>query len=720
MKRLVGPIAAFLFATAAGAQSRPASPASPGGPSVGDVVVNAQAPQAQTLIDRKVFTVSGDLQTISGSAADVLAKLPSVEVDADGNVSLRGDSHVTILVDGKPSAQFSGSSPGLGLLQFPASDIERIEILTTPPAQFKAEGAGGVINIITKRTVRPGVTGVARASVGEFGRYVLGVDGSYNVGRLKLSGGVALRQDIKERLTTSNRLETDPTSNQPVQSGERIDEHFHRLFPSVKLNLDYQLSDRQTIGASYSRRELSGARFFDQHDVSGPPGAAPASVSDRHSDGVEWNVDAGEGLHFDQRLWRPGETLTLAARRSETHERERYVYRNTFTQPLADPTFDDLHLSLDLVKTEVSADYDLPLAKDRELKLGYDLEDDANAFDNRGDSIDPATGALTLDPNVTNDFRYRQQVSAAYADFQAPIGPWRLDGGLRLEATRVATLQITGDIAGGRHDFGAYPSLHLDRSLGDGGKITLAIARRVTRPDPEALNPFADHQDTHNLRAGNPNLLPQDTWSFEGGYVGVLRSLTYGASVYYRSDRNSVTDVVEPVGAGVVLITKMNLPRSRSAGLEFSLNGKLGERLTYDLSGNLFYSQIDASALGSPGLASTTGLNVKASLDWRPTSADTLQLSFTRSDKRLTPQGYVKALNLVNLGYRRQVRPDLAVVATISDLFDGQKVERLALTTQLRDDYLRFQYGRIAYVGLVYTFGGHAKAKPASGFDYDQ
>ena len=684
-------------------------------PSVREVVVTASTPPVRTLLDRKVYAVTTNLQSTSGTAADVLNNVPSVEVDADGNVSLRGDSNVTILLDGKPSAQFAGATRGLSLQQFPASDIERIEVLTNPPAQYKAEGSAGVINIITKKTRKAGLSGGGQLSAGDSGRFVFGLNAAYNRGPLRLSGGLGLRRDIRERLNSDARVAVDPVSNLPAASQQRTDVRFYPLSPLVRAGIDYDFNGRQSLGASYSRRELRSSRYFDQHDEGGlPPG-----VSDRHSDGHEWDLDESQDLHFEQHLWRPQETLNLALQRSVTRERERYAYRNTFTDPPADPSFDDLRLVLDLVKTEFSADYDLPLSHDRELKLGYDLEDDSNNFDNSGDVIDPSTGLPVNNPAVTNHFRYSQQVNALYGQYQTPLGPWRLQAGLRVEASEANFLLITGDIPGGRDDFGAYPSLHLERDLGGSSQIHASLGRRITRPDPEALNPFADHQDTHNLRAGNPDLAPQDTWSVEAGYDGRFKSQTFGVTGYYRVDRNGVTDVIRPVSADVVLSTKANLPLSRSAGLELSADGKLGRKLSYTFSGNLFHTQIDATALGAAGLKSTTGLNLKASLDYKPSAADTLQISFTRSDRRLTPQGYVSAINLVNLGYRRQLRPDLALVATLTDVLDGQRFERVVDTPQLHDVYVRHQLGRVALVGLVYTFGAQKKAKPG-GFEYDQ
>jgi outer membrane receptor protein involved in Fe transport len=721
MHRRLSLSALLALASAAASQALAAPPpAKPSQPatSVEEVVVTGQTSQTQTLLDRKTYAITSDLQATAGTAADVLNNVPSVSVDADGNVSLRGDGNVTILVDGKPSAQFSGSSRGLSLQQFSASDIDRIEVLTTPPAQYKAEGSGGVINIITKKTRKAGLSGSGQLSLGDQRRYVAGLSGAYNAGPLKLSGALGVRQDARERLTTTNRVVLDPVSHTQVASTQSLNEHQKRLTPSAKLGVDYDLNDRQSVSLALSHRELSGNRYFDQHGTDGPLGGAVASISDRHDDGKDWSVNTSEGLRFDQKLSRPNETLSLGLQRSAEHERERNAYRNTFALPPSAPTFDELHVGHDLVKTEFNADYVLPLAKGRELRLGYDLEHDQNAFDPRGGAIDPLTGQVTDNPNVTNHFRYRQTVHAAYAQYETPIGAWDLQTGVRAESAKATTLQITGDIPGGRIDSGLYPSVHLNRTVGEDGKVSLGISRRLTRPDPEILNPFADHQDTHNLRAGNPNLAPQDTWSYEAGYEGAVRALTYGLTAYYRFDRNSVTDIVQPVSDDVVLTTKANLPKSRSAGLEVTARGKLGGGLTYNLSGDLFSTQIDATALGALGLKSTTGFNLKASLDWRPTTSDTAQISLSRSDRRLTPQGSVAAINLVNLGFKHQLRSDLAAVVTVTDVFDSQKQHRIIATPQLRDDYLRRQFGRLAYVGLVYTFGGPAKSK-SEGFDYE-
>ncbi len=695
-----------------------AAAADPSPPAVEGVVVTAARQKAQVLLDRRVYSVGTDLRSGSGTAADILSTIPSVDVDPDGLITLRGDPNVTILVDGKPSAQFSGAARGLSLLQFSARDIDRIEVMSNPPAQYRAEGAAGVINIVTHRHRQAGLSGTADASLGDKRRFVAALNGAYGVGRLQLSGGVTLRQDAKERQVDDRRTAVDPTTGARVASQETIDEHFKRLIPLVKVGLDYAFSDSRSLSLSLSHRELTGDRFFGQNDRSGPPGGAATSRSDRHSQGHEWSVDNAQNLRFAQKLWRPGESLDLFVQRSDTRERERYAYLNTAALPAGPPSRDTLRLSLDLVTVEAGADYVLPMAGGRTLKVGYDFEGNANRFDNAGANIDPVTGAAVDNPAITSHFRYHQQVSAAYGQFETPLGAWTVQSGVRLEQTDIHTRLLTGGVDGAQHYFRAYPSLNVTRRLSDDARLTLSVSRRITRPDPQALNPFIDSQDTRNLRAGSAGLLPQDTWSYEIGGGASVAGQTLGLTGYYRFNRDSVTDVTRVISADVVLVTKTNLPRSKAAGLDFTAGGRLVPQLSYSLSGNLFWTQIDASGLGFSGLRETLGLNAKASLDYRPTGADTAQLSFTRTDRRLTPQGFVSASNQVNLGYRRRLWRDLSAVVTVTDLFDGQRFERIVTTPTLQDRYTRHQFGRVGYFGLSYVLGGPKKPR-ASGFDYD-
>jgi outer membrane receptor protein involved in Fe transport len=707
------------FSVAKAAEEPPPAPAPSAPPEVETIVVSAEKLSVETLIDRKVYSVTSDVQSAFGSLSDILNVIPSVDVDPDGIVSLRGDSNVLILIDGKPSTQFSGSSAGDNLQSIPAKDIERIEILTTPPAQFKADGAAGVINIITRKKRTAGASGSLQGSLGSGGRSVVGADGGYSSGPLTVSATAGYRQDYRQRLIQSDVRAPDPTTGVLIDSKSSINERVRRAVPTLGLSADYALNDRQSISGSVKWADRGGLRTYTQINDSRTPTGVETSSSRRLSSGHDPETDYDEKLRFTQMLKQPGETLELSLHRSTSRQLEHYDYTNDSFVPPSATFYNNLTFHEDHGTTEFGADYVLPVSKTRSLKLGFAFEQDDFRFGNVGSNVDPLTGAQTIDPNLTNDFKFRQQINAAYASYQASIGAWTWLGGLRAELTRTDAQQLTDGISTTGSYFEIYPSLHVDRSLSNDSTLSFGASRRVTRPDPSNLNPYVDHEYTPNLVAGNPNLRPQYTQSYEVGYGYEGQGLSYGLTGYYRLNRDSVTDLTEYLANGLSLTTKTNLPKNDSAGLEFTSNGRILPKLTASVSGNLFYSQIDATALGISGLQSTTGLNAKLKLDYRPTTADSAQISFTRTDKRLTPQGFVSAINLVNLGYKHQLGPELTALATVSDLFNGQRFQRFSTSPTFTQEYQRTVRGRVLYVGFVYSFGTTRQDKQPN-FEYDQ
>ncbi|HEY4079708.1 MAG TPA: TonB-dependent receptor [Burkholderiaceae bacterium] len=685
--------------------------------SLAKVVVTGRASTVQVLADRKVYKLADDVQALTGSAADVLNTLPSVAVDIDGNLSLRGDTNVLVLIDGKPSVQLSGAKGGDGLQQFSAKDIERIEVMTNPPAQYKAAGTGGVINIVTRKNRQAGASGTAQFSVGKQDRYVLGLSGGYGGQDLNLSGALGVREDDRERKLDSTLVSAPGAT--AVSSSQALDEHARRFIPSLRLGVDYKLNERQSLNASVSVRQRNGNRYFDQHDEDHAADGSLLAASDRHSDGHEWSRSQEQGLRFKQLLRDAGESLELGLHQSTDVEHEHYAYRNTSLLPASPASFDRLFLNHDLRTDDLGVDYSRALTPERTLKFGYALQHDDNGFANAGDDADPLSGVNIPNAALTNSFRYRQTIHALYASYQLMLDDWSVVAGLRGEHSAHVGDQITTGVISRHSETGVYPSLSLEHASSDTQTWSLGYSKRVSRPDAEALNPFVDAQDTHNLRAGNADLLPQTVQSLELGYRVALPRHSYGLTGYARETHNSVTTLTQAISTDVTLSSLVNLPRSRSLGLEFNSDAPLNAAWAYRVSGNLFCSQIDASALGYAGLRSTTGLNLKASLDYRPTAADTAQLSMSRADKRLTPQGEVAAINLVNLGYKHLVQPDLSLFVTVSDLFNGQRFHRMLSTETLQQTYQRQQMGRVVYVGMSYSFGGGKKSKAAS-FEYDQ
>jgi outer membrane receptor protein involved in Fe transport len=684
---------------------------------VPEVVVAGRKLDVETRIDRKIYSVESDLQSTFGSAADVLSAIPSVEVDAEGVVALRGDTSVLILVDGRPLAQLSGTLAGQALQQIPAEDIERIEVMTNPPAQFKVDGAAGVINIITRKSHRAGLAGQLNAGVGNDGRYAVASSGSYGAGGLRLGGVLSLRRDERQRQTISDVAAPDGAGEGDVFSHNDLNEHIAREIPYAKFTADYATDSGQTVGLSVDRGARTGNRFSTDSAVSEQPPIGLLSDSERDGVGHEASMSSDQRLQFEQQLAHPDEHVSVLLHHSVWHDRERYDYSNDYLLPPASPDFDDLILTQSQESSEIAVDYLRPFSKTQSLGLGYDFQQDEATYGNQGNNIDPTTGQSVPDPATTNTFEYVQQVNALYGTYQFGSGAWSYLAGLRAEQTREDARPLTTGTSIERSYFRLYPDLHVNRQLSDSATLAFSASRRITRPDPSALNPYVDSTDIQNLRSGDPYLRPQDTQSYELGCDVNLPHLSYDVTGYYRRNRDAVTDLTQSLGNDVVLTTKANLPSSDSAGLELTSNGQLRSKISYALSANLFYSQIDASGLGATGLQSAVGVNAKASIDYRPTPADTAQIAVTRSDKRLTPQGYIDAVNQVNVGYRHELRAGFTAVATISDLFNGQLYRRHVTSPDLSDLYQRRVTGRVVYLGFVFRFG--SRKKPAANdFDY--
>src|SRR3984957_18899041 len=234
-------VALFGVAAAIASSAAEATEDSPPAPpdALEAIVVKSEKLSVETLIDRKVYSVTSDVQSSFGSLSDILSIIPSVDVDPTGIVSLRGDTKVLILIDGKPSSQFAGASAGDNLQSIPAKDIERIEVLTTPPAQFKADGVAGVINIITSKESPACASGSLQSSDGSVGRYVLGADGRYSSGPLAASLSAGYRRDHRERRVPSSVIAPDPASGLLIESRNSINERIRREVPTVKLSADY-------------------------------------------------------------------------------------------------------------------------------------------------------------------------------------------------------------------------------------------------------------------------------------------------------------------------------------------------------------------------------------------------------------------------------------------------------------------------------------------------
>jgi outer membrane receptor protein involved in Fe transport len=675
---------------------------------VDGVVISAPSQGGvQTRIDRRSYSLSDDLQAKTGSIGDALGNLPSIEVDPQGNLSMRGDPNVTILVDGKPSGLFKGAGRAAALEQLSADRYARVEIITNPSAAFDANGSGGIINLISKKAKGAGITGSLQANLGDQGLANSAAALGYNSGKLSLNADLSARRNILKR---RNREHVDMVGS--VASDGTKQGRTSAYFGNLHLSADYEASERTQLSVDAHHLRLDWVtREADAFEVRSPQGETSSARVGRktyrvYDDEIETQLVrkfAGE----DHDL-----TLDLDHGATINKDRQPYTYLAGAPATGAYQAFDfDQHQTL----TRFSADYRKPLPKDAKLTAGAQVEGDGYLYENSGARGSDATMARP-DPGLTNRFHYGQVVSAVSATLERPFGKVTALIGLRVENARIKTEQLTVGCVHRDTDTRAFPSLHLNYTLDDHRQLKGSYAQRIERPDPDDLNPFPNTAGVLTVTAGNPALKPEEARSVEASYEYHYGPAYHLATVFFRDIRDTVTDIVTPLEGGALLSTKQNLGRRRNAGLELSTGGRLTSKLTYTVSTTATYSKINAEGLNVERNRSALSVGGKGSLNCQVTGADLFQLNAQVHAKRLTPQGYAPAYSTLNLGFRHKIDERLSLVATVRDLLNSSQIREFVTEPGLsrRLDY--DNNSRRFTLGLSYAFGGRPK-KPSS-FDY--
>ena len=710
---------------AAFAQSPPAPPPAPQTPpppqdapppadaddteaEVEEVVVQGRASDVRTSIDSVSYSLADDLQAATGSLAEALRNIPSVEVDPDGNVSLRGDAGVTILVDGRPSTQFNGPSRGQMVLQIPASQYARIEVMTNPSAAYSPEGGGGVINLISKpNAVRPGqtTTGSIRANVGDNGRWNIGGNIAHVMGKTTLTADVGLRHDAFTQEVDRLRTRFDAGSGQFLEARQTQDIEGESDSAFVRLAAEHNLDDKTQLVGELRHTEVDNlADALDLYEADDAFGGVAAAYRRQSLGGFQGQFSGGTARML-RRFDEQGHEWTNEVR----YDRNRFsVGFDTLVDQQVPPS-PDFYEAVDnqtrMNMLGVTSAYVRPLSDGGRLRLGYELQAMNLELDNevaRG----PTAQTLVPDPIVSNAFHVDQAVHALYATWEKPFSE-KLSAqfGLRLEQANLDLDQVTTNIQSSNDYFRAYPTLHLSYAIGEGETLRGSYSRRIQRPAPQMLNPFLTYQDNLNYQSGNPDLLPQETDSFELSWQKRVQQTFYQATLYYRDTQDAFTQVTSELGGGAFVTRPENLGSSRSTGIELVANGALHPTLRYNASINAFRQEIDAA--GIPGAVDREGeaLSGRLTLNWQPTQNDFLQVSGIWQGEQLLAQGTRETGALVNLGYRRKLNKDWSFQATVRDLLDEFGATTDIAGPTFTDRTSVTFGGRAAYIGLTWSFG---------------
>ncbi len=702
-------------APAPAATPAPAAKAAPG-KTVEGVTVQGQQNQAiRSDIDRRSYDLTKDLQAQTGTLADALRNIPSVQVDLQGNLSLRGDPNVTIMIDGKPSSLFKGAARGQVLQSLPANAFERVEVMTNPSAAFRPDGSGGIINLIPKKARQLGRSGSVRVTAGGAEKGQTDVNVSQVGKTLTLTGSATWAHEKQDVDIRDARSSLDPISGKFLDSAQStvIDQTVDVFIG--RAGFDYDPDSKTRISG-----EVRGTAIHaDAGDRSDFAGVAPGSLA---------------AIGFDRsgkvKLDRDNLAANASWRRKLGSDPEHEVVVDATQERNSDRVDRDDGLSgrggllsraesfrnhTDADQSHLKIDYTQPFADNAKLKAGYELEYDRTAFNNFGETgLSAATEAP--DPTLIDRFRFRQAINGVYTTYQRPFGNLTVLGGLRIEDTQIDLGDVTTNFRGSNDFTRLYPSLHLTWKLNDAQQLSASYSERIVRPQPSDYNPFRAYQDPFNFRAGNPELKPQETQSFEAAYQYRQGFTYYLATLYWRENEKGVTDVVSDLGGGVLLTTKQNLASSRNGGLELVAAGRLGGKLSYQVSTDSFWNQIDATQLGFPDKRSAWTESARGSLTYQATPKDQFQLIGQLTGERLTPQGHHDPLGLMFAGYKHQITKDWAVSVSARDLLGSFKDVLVIDTPTLHDRVETRVNLRAVFVSLSYSFGSGPRKD--TGIDY--
>ena len=698
-----------------------------------EVTVVAETTTVDIRLDKKIYNIGKDLTTAGGTVSDALNNVPSVSVDVEGGISLRGNENVRILINGKPSALAGFGSTDV-LRQLPADAIERVEVITSPSARYDAEGTAGILNIILRKEKTLGFNGSINGSLG-------------NPDLASISTNLNLRTDkFNVFNTTSYRYSSSPgngyfdtrynTTDDITPTHERIieDRDIQRLNRgfNTNLGLEYYLTDRSSITGSVFYR--NGNDVDETTNLTQSfNNSAPVLETSRIERQKEKDDRYQFALNYINRFNDEGHQLTADLQYTTSDETQNTFINEdiTLNTENTDPIIAERLLSIEKQDEYlVQADYVLPFGEGSQFEAGYrgTFENEVTDYRVNQEQIANSNNFVQND-TLTNVFDYTENVNAVYTQLGSKFGKFSVLAGLRLENTQLkgqigsalteAELQ---DIYGfeintdfDNNYLGLFPTLNLTFELNERENVTLGYNRRINRPRGWFLNPFPDRSSRNNVFQGNPNLQPAFANAYDLGYLKRWDKLTLTSSVYFQRETESfevVQEIIELQGQGsntngntVIRSIPVNLSSNERLGAEIGLLYNPAKWLRLNGSFNFFqfntegfFNNVDYSAKNTSYFARFSS---KVSLPW---SIDWQTNAFYRGAAQ-NAQSDTDGILSVDLALSKDLFDDKATISmNVSDLFNGRK--RSQVTTNdlfTRDSQFQWRQRQVN-LSFVYRF----------------
>ena len=548
-------------------------------------------------VDRIVFNAENDASIAGGDATDVLRKVPLLSVDLNGNVSLRGSESVRILINGKPSGMFS-SNVADALKMFPADQIKKVEVITSPSAKYDGEGSAGIINIITKRQNIEGLAGSVNASAG-IRQNSLFTNLNAGKGRLGLSSNAAIFYS-NPVVGSIDFLRENFGTGQPTIYQQNGEQCTSRLGANGNFSAFYDFNGFHSINSSLNFR---GFGFNIDGDVTGflsDPNLGlrndftRKNVGDNFNGGFDWNTDYT--MKFENQ---PDRELSFGFQLSKQKSNQDFsvIEEHTFL------TFINRDARIfndgDNTETTFQVDYTHPFSKVTKLETGAKLVLRSIDSDFRNEVFNSEQGAYVIDPQFSDFFDYDQDVYAGYVSLNTMIKKFSIISGLRYEATRIGGSFRSGDID--PFSFNYYnllPSFTISRNLKNFKSIKLSYTQRIQRPGLNFVNPFNNNQDFLNRTIGNPELEPEIAHQVELGYNFNFVGFTIFSAVYFRRTVDIVEQIANVIDQAITVNTFDNVGTNNSLGTNLFITRSIG-KLTVRTGGNVFSYNAKGIVLGN-------------------------------------------------------------------------------------------------------------------------
>jgi ferric enterobactin receptor len=641
-----------------------------------EVVVQAQRSSMQLSLDKKIFNVGQDLANAGGSASDILSNIPSVSVDQEGNVKLRGSDNVRILIDGKPSGLVSIKG-GSGLQQLQANMVDKVEIITNPSARYEAEGVGGVINIILKKEKQNGFNGSVEAVTGTPTNLGAAANFNYRHRRFNffINYGInyrvqpyvsSLYQEVYERDTTFIlKQEND---------GEVIG--FNN---NIRGGLDFFFTEKSVLTASYLYRRSKGQRETNIHyqdylfDLSNPTGSIY-----RRQDEDETEPNSEYSLIYKRSFTRKGHELTAEVKHIDNWENSDQVFTQNGFKP--DGSVDH---SKNVVQLSVNdefekqwlfqLDYTKPIGTEGKFETGVRSSFRNMVNDYIVTQQDSAGGYYPL-PGLDNIFLYDENIHAAYGIIGNKTNRFSYQAGLRAEWTDVkTTLKETNEI-NPRNYVNLFPSAHLTLELESENAMQLSYSRRVRRPFYNDLSPFMTYSDSRNYFSGNPDLEPEFSDVIELAHIKTFDKGSFTSSLYYRDTKGKITSIRLVDENGNSITQPENLVGEKALGAEFTAGYTPYKWWKLDFNANMFYSEIDGSNISAEYETNTFSWSARQTSRFMFKGNFDIQLRANYEAPQKTAQGERKGLFFADFSMSKDVFKGKGTVSfNVLDVFNSRR-----------------------------------------------